>query len=206
MNEALQLKSQALDIRQDIDHLVTFYRRFQAYVERLAAVIAGQAEWDQTLQREQTALDVAFEREHGHRFLEWESGEQQYRGSVYDLIKEPGGYRNRPDVFAYDVQDAAVTFEQLFDTKERELRNLHEHIALLDGEQEARRVTTIEPAELTPPAATPAQHAEPEGETADARAEWLEGVADKVYRWGGRAIQFGLWACTTLQLFGFPVP
>jgi hypothetical protein len=182
-------KQEALGLKQDLAHLVEFYEEFQRYVEELADVVAGQSHVTEALERRQRSLQLALRDEHEHRFREWHNGEELLTGSVVRLIESPVA---DAEVFKKDLEGAVSKFEHLIRRGERELRNIHERIALLEGEDVAKSITTLEP--------VVALSSEP---SLGARLEQADRIADAGVKWGGRIVKFFPWAYLILKSHGW---
>ncbi len=123
------------------------------------------------------------------RFLEWESGQEILNPDVSGLISEPARYVEDANMFA-DVLTAAVAkFQYLISKQERELKHLHEKIALLAGEAEAEAITTLD---------RPAPSSSDKSSLAD-RVKRADDLGNFALKWGGKAIQFGTWTAQILQ-------
>lgn len=172
--DVMPLKLEALEHRQDLDHLLDLYGQFQRYVELLTPVVRGEkpsAEFPTVHGKLQLAL-----RDEEGRFLEWADGNQVLNPDVYGLVDDNDSLRD-PTTFANAVAGATTKFEHLIRESERSLRQLHEKIALIEGETQAQQVTTLESrSEL------------------QERLSKVDAAAEAGLKWGARIYKFGSWA------------
>src|SRR5439155_1164706 len=106
--------------------------------------------------------------------------EQVLDPPVFSLVERPGLDVVNPIIFEHYLLRATEKFEHLIRKKKRALEELHERIALLTSESEARAVTGIEEA----PAPDPVTE----------KVEYVDEVAEIGIRWAGRVLRFDPWA------------
>jgi hypothetical protein len=92
---------------------------------------------------------VAFERfrlllaEHQSAFLEWHDGDQIINDGVAAFLESPVQFENNPESFRLMLTLATTKFEILSKLAARDLRELHEHIVALEGQEKAEKVTGV---------------------------------------------------------------
>jgi hypothetical protein len=159
--EIRDLKLHALDARQDFERLVELYLEFQEYIEKFALAPRGKL------------------RDEGNWLLEWRDEEQVLNPPIFSFVEEPGPNVSNPTHFEHYLLRATEKFERLIRKKKRALEELHQQIALLTSESEARAVTGIE-----------------EPSAPDAVTEKVEHY-DEVeigIKWAGQVLRFAPWA------------
>ena len=179
MDEIRALKLNALEERQDLARLVSLYESFQAYTEALAKVIRQEAT-PESLKAIYLEVRHEFDDEEP-RFLEWNEGEQVLNSAIYSLVRNPRLFIDSPGDLRDTLLAATVKFQHLIAKQERNLRELHERIALITSEAEAYGLTKVESREGEQPGlAEKAQQADTIGEI---------GI-----KWAGKLLRFGSWA------------
>jgi hypothetical protein len=179
----MELKRTALSYRQDLDDVVDLYLGFQNYIEHLARVLKGDLSW-QEFGRTQVSYDLRLtDRE--PLFYEWDEGEQVLNMPVFSLVREPQHYGGELEFFKVDLLRAVEKFKYLIDRRERELRKVHEKIALELSESEAETITQLEPPRKPVSLIDQAKRAD----------ETMESV----WKWGERLVRFLPWANTILM-------
>lgn len=177
------LKMRALEERQDFERLVDLYQSFQTYIEQLAEAIRSGTPSNELVSRQQ-ALCLEL-RDEEHRFHEWHDGELQLNPAIFSLVEEPDEYLTSPAVLQASLLLATAKFEYLIRKKERSLRELHEKIALMTTEGEARNVTSMEPSSSSG--------------SVVGKVKGADAVAEIGLKWAGRGLMFMSWAENILR-------
>ena len=177
------LKMIALEERQDFERLVDLYQGFQTYIEQLAEAIRSGTPSNELVSRQQ-ALRLEL-RDEEHRFTEWHNGELVLNTAIFSLVEEPEDYLTNPAALHAALLLATQKFEYLIRKKERSLRELHEKIALMTTESEARNVTRVEPRSSS-------------GSVVE-KAKGADAVTEIGLKWAGRVLKFMSWAESILR-------
>ena len=183
MTSLIELKRTALSHRQDLGDVVELYEGFQNYIEHLARVLKGDLSW-QEFDQTQVRYDLQLT-DMETLFYEWYEGEQILNLSIFSLVREPQQYSGDPEVFKTDLLRAVEKFKYLIGQREKELRKLHERIALESSESEAETITQLEPSGKP-------------GSLID-QAKRADETMESAWKWGGRVVKFISWASTILM-------
>lgn len=190
-NLAMTYKREALLTKQELRRLVEFYGRFQKYIEGSAGSIVKGNRLTVSAETARLALEHEFE-DLGSNFREWLDGEQYPTQSIARLIQAPEEFARRPDHLEIDLRDATAKFEHLIRTQHRELTDLHEKIALEEGESVAANVTELRVLPTPPTQPT---------STIEEITKWND-LVEAGITWGGRLILFGPWLEKVVQVLG----
>jgi hypothetical protein len=107
-------------------------------------------------------------------FIEWENGYSSINPGIAAFLESPGHFENNPEDFRFSLSIAATKFEILSKTEARDLRETHEHIALVEGQEKAEKVTGVPVSALK-------------------RLEDLDTALEIGRKWIGRAVQYAPW-------------
>jgi hypothetical protein len=135
--ELAALKREALEQKHLLEHYFKIYAAFQDYVEKLTPYVLGESPNPEML--------VASERfrllfaEHAPAFLEWHDGLQLINEGVATFLGSPDCFENNPAAFRLALSMATTKFEILSMIAARDLRELHEHIAAVEGLKRKRK-------------------------------------------------------------------
>jgi hypothetical protein len=130
-------------------------------------------------------FDRAYERfrllllEHQSNFLEWQDGVQVINEGVGAAFIENVDEKN-PEHFKITLAGATTKFEVLIETAARDLRQLHEHIALVEGQEKAENVTGVPTSALK-------------------KLQDVDSALEIGRKWLCRAIQFAPWVHEILK-------
>jgi hypothetical protein len=177
------LKREALEEKHLLEHYFTIYAAFQDYVDKLTPYVLGKPPNPEML--------VAYERfrllfaEHESAFLEWHDGLQLINDGVATFLGNLDCFENNPAGFRLALSMATTKFEILSKTAARDLRELHEHIALLEGQEKAEKVTGVPVSALK-------------------KLEDLDTAMEIGRKWLGRAVQYTPWVIDTVRCLGGP--
>jgi len=177
------LKRDALEQKHLLEHYFTIYDAFQDYVDKLTPYVLGKPASPEML--------VSFERfrllftEHESAFLEWHDGNQLINGGIAVFLESPDALENNPDAFRLALSMATTKFEILSKMAARDLRELHEHIAALEGQEKAEKVTGVPVSALK--------------KLAD-----LDTALEIGHKWLGRAVQYAPWVYEIVKNIGGP--
>ncbi len=175
------LKRDALEQKHLLEHYFTIYDAFQDYVDKLTPYVLGKSATREML--------VSFERfrlllaEHESAFLEWHEGYQIINEGIAVFLGSPDAFENNPEAFRLALSMAATKFEILSKTAARDLRELHEHIAALEGQDKAEKVTGVPVSALK--------------KLAD-----LDTALEIGHKWLGRAVQYAPWVYEIVKRIG----
>jgi hypothetical protein len=175
------LNRDALEQKHLLEHYFTIYDAFQDYVDKLTPYVLGK-----TASRE---MLVAFERfrllfaEHESAFLEWHDGTQVINEGIAVFRGSPDAFQNDPEGFRLALTMATTKFEILSKMAARDLRELHEHIVALEGQEKAEEVTGVPVSALK--------------KLAD-----LDAAVEIGHKWLGRAVQYAPWVYEIVKRLG----
>ena len=179
--ELTALKRQALEQKHLLEHYFTIYAAFQDYVDKLTPYVLGKPPNPEML--------VAFERfrllfaEHESAFFEWHDGLQLVNEGVATFLGSPDSFENNPAGFRLALSMAATKFEILSRIAGRDLRELHEHIAALEGQEKAEKITGVPVSALK-------------------KLEDLDTAMEIGRKWLGRAVLYAPWVLEIVRRLG----
>jgi hypothetical protein len=176
-----RLKLEALEERQYLERLLVIYQSFQDYIQALTTVVKGEPPSHEfVIVREKFRLKFA---EYEKLFCEWNyaDGVQQVYEPIRALLYEPETFSNNDRGFGLALPLATTKFQDILEKRNRALREVHERIALLEGEAIAEKITHL-----------PSKSIMATIKDADQLAE----IASK---WAGKAIKFAPWALELLK-------
>jgi len=174
------LKRQALDQKHILEQYFTLYAAFQEFVDKLTPYVQGQPA--------STEMFAAAERfrllfsEHESAFLEWQEGHQVINGGIAAFLNEPDQFENNPEAFRLMLMIAMTKFKVLTETAARDLRQLHEHLAAIEGQDKAETVTGVPASALK-------------------KIQDTDTALEIGRKWLGRAIQYAPWVHEILKRF-----
>ena len=135
------LKLNAVRQKHLLEHYFSIYAAFQDYVNKLTPYsLGGPAEPE---------LLVTFERfrllflEHERDFVEWKEGYEVINDGVAAFVAGPDSFENNPAALQVSLMMATTKFEILSKNTARDLRELHEQIVVLEGQEKAEKVTGV---------------------------------------------------------------
>ncbi len=173
MTDLTALKRQVLDQKHLLEHYFAIYAAFQNYVERLTPYVLGKpANQEMLVALEKFRLLFA---EHESAFLEWQEGYQVINAAVATFLSDPDAFQHNTDGFRVALSLATTKFEILTKTAARDLRELHEHIVVVEGQEKAEKVTGVPVSALN-------------------QLKDLDSAVEIGTKWLGRAIKFAPWA------------
>jgi hypothetical protein len=181
MMQLAALKRNALEQKHLLEHYFTIYDAFQDYVDKLTPYVLGKPP--------NPEMAIAFERfrlyfsEHEHAFLEWHEGEQVINEGIAAFLNSAHEFENNPEAFRLALTMATTKFEILSKMAARDLRELHEHIAALEGQDKAEKVTGVPVSALK--------------KLAD-----LDTALEIGHKWLGRAVQYAPWVYEIVKRIG----
>ncbi len=170
--DTLALKRRALQQRHALQHYFAIYDLFQQYVETLKPYVNG-AEPDISLASAAERFRLAFS-EHESLFLEWHEGDRVINTGVAAFL-DPDKFRKNEAAFQVMLLLATTKFEDILKKTGRDLKELHEEIALVEGASKAEEVTHVPASALT-------------------KIKEADAVAEIGSKWLGRIVKFAPWA------------
>jgi len=172
------LKRMALDQKHLLERYVDLYDSFQKYVESLTPYLNGKsAETEMLVAMERFRLLFA---EYEAVFLEWEDGMQVVNRGIAAFLEGPDEFRNNEAGFRLMLTLATTKFEDILKKAGRDLRELHERVALEEGQSKAEEVTHVSSSAL-------------------AKVKDADVVAEIATKWLGRAVKFAPWVYEVLK-------
>ena len=176
--QEMTLKIEALEEKQYLERLLVLYDAFQMYVEALTPYVKGKAAGEELI----AALErfrLKFE-EYETLFLEWHDGEQTINAGGATFLTEADSFYNNEDNFRFALLLATTKFQDILEKRGRSLRELHEKIALVEGQSKAEEITHVPSSALT-------------------KLKDADTVAEIASKWMGRAVKFAPWALELLK-------
>jgi hypothetical protein len=174
--DVLTLKREALDQRQLLQRYSAIYEAFQKYVECLTPVVCG-AQPDPALLVSTAEKFRLLYLEYETQFCEWENGNEIINKGVAAFLN-PDFLRK--EEFRMMLLLATAKFEDLLGKAGRNLKELHEEIALVEGQDRAEEVTRVPSSALR-------------------KLKNVDAVAEILSKWLGRAVRFTPWAIDLLS-------
>ncbi len=173
----ITLKRKALEQKHLLEQYFTIYDAFQDFVDKLPPYVQGQdASMEMLAAYERFRLLFA---EHEYAFRELEEG-LETNGGVGAFVNHVEEFVNNPEHFRLRLLAATTKFEILTKTAARDLRQLHEHIALVEGQEKAENVTGVPASALK-------------------KIQDVDTAMEIGTKWLGRAIQFAPWVIHILK-------
>jgi hypothetical protein len=176
--EILALKRQALDQKQYLERLLAMYEAFQTYVQALKPVVLAEQPGLEVLQSYER-FRLKFE-EYETLFFEWHEGEQLINEAVAIFLRHPEEFRANEEHFRVVLMLATTKFQDILEKAGRKLKELHEQIALEEGQSKAEQVTHVPSSALT-------------------KLKDADMVAEIATKWAGKAIRFIPWAIEIIK-------
>ena len=170
--DILALKRKALHQRHYLQRLFAIYDAFQNYIEALKPFVNG-ADPDQSLVAAYERFRLAYT-EYESQFLEWHDGNQVVNEGVGTFL-DPDNFRKKKESFEMTLLLATTKFEDILKKAARDLREMHEEIALVEGESKAEEITHVPPSVLS-------------------KVKDADAVAEIGSKWLGRIVRFAPWA------------
>jgi hypothetical protein len=173
------LKLEALGERHRLERLLVIYQSFQDYIQALTPIVKG--EWPPS-----NEFYVA-QQKFRLKFVEYESlfyelnGFQHLNEDVGALLNRPEDFRNNDRGFELALPLATAKFQDILEKQARTLRELHEKIALLEGETKAEEITHIPKKSIM------------------ATIKDADQLAEIASKWGGKVIRFAPWAIEIIR-------
>ncbi len=177
--EIQDLRRQALGARHYLERLLVVYEAFQSYVEALKSVVIGDTPNPELILQTRERFRLKFE-EYQNLFLEWDEGEQNLNAGVAAFLDYPMEFRNNEAAFRTMLMAATEKFRDILEKAARTIRELHEQIALQDGEAKAEEITHVPASALT-------------------RLKNADTVVEILSKWAGKAIRFAPWAYEVIR-------
>ena len=172
------LKIQALEQKHLLERLLTIYNSFQQYVESLTPFVNGEPAQNEMLVAGEK-FRLAFT-EYESAFYEWHDGDQVINAGVAAFLNHPDEFRNNEEAFRLKLTLATTKFEDLLKKEGRNLRELHERIALDEGQSKAEEVTHVPSSALS-------------------KLKDADTVAEIATKWLGKAVKFAPWVYEVLK-------
>jgi hypothetical protein len=175
------LKTEALDERQYLDRLLNLYFAFQEYVEALKPLVRGESvEPDLLAAVERFRLKY---QEYDNLFYEWHEGEQTLNAGIAAFVRYPYEFRNNEHDFEIMLMLATEKFQHILEQRALKIKEVHEHIALQEGQAKAEEITHVP-------------------KSAVEKIKAADSLADIAFKWGGRALVFAPWAVKIVESLG----
>jgi hypothetical protein len=176
--ETLALKRRALQQRQLLQRYFAIYDAFQKYAEALGPFVKD-GEVDKDLVVAEERFRLAFS-EYESSFFEWHDGNQIINEGVAAFLGDPEPFRKDEGLFRMMLLLATTKFEDILRKAARDLTEIHEEIALVEGESKAEEITHVPSSALT-------------------KMKEVDAVAEIGSKWLGRIIRFAPWAYGILK-------
>jgi hypothetical protein len=149
----------------------------QKYVEALTPFVTG-AEPDVSLVAAQERFRLAF-LEYEGRFLEWHEGHEVINEGVAAFL-DPDHFRRDENLFRMMLLLATRKFKDILKKATRDLTEMHEEIALVEGESKAEEITHVP-------------------SSAVAKIKEADAVVEIGRKWLGRVVKFAPWAYEVIK-------
>jgi hypothetical protein len=181
MSDVIALKRQAVDQKHLLEHYFTLFEAFQNYVEKLTPFILGNpANQEMLVAAERFRLLFA---EHESDFEEWHEGYRVINEAIAVFVNNPDEFKDNQSAFRIALSLATTKFEILIKMAARDLKELHEHIAVVEGQEKAEKVTGVPASALN-------------------QLKELDTALEIGKKWLGRAIQFTPWVYEVMKQLG----
>lgn len=174
------LKLETLDERQGLERLLVIYQSFQDYIQALTPIVKGEWPPSNEFLTAQEKFRLKFEEYEG-LFFEWHEGVQEVNDAIAALLRRPEIFHNDTQGFELALPLATAKFQDILEKQARTLRELHEKIALLEGETKAEEITHIPKKSIM------------------ATIKDADQLAEIASKWGGKAIKFAPWAIELIK-------
>jgi len=174
------LKLEALGERQRLERLLVIYQAFQDYIQALTPIVKGEWPPSNEFLTVQEKFRLKFE-EYKSLFYEWHEGYEEVNDAIGALLYRPEIFHNDSLGFELALPLATAKFQDILEKQARTLRELHEKIALLEGETRAEEITHIPKKSML------------------ATIKDADQLAEIASKWGGKAIKFAPWAIEILK-------
>src|SRR6266852_1727851 len=172
------LKRQALDQKHLLQRYLAIYDAFQKFVETLTPLVRGKTV-DQPALMAAERFRLLFA-EYEPAFCEWHDGDKLVNAAIATFLYHPNEFRDNEEQFRTTLLLATAKFEDLLSKAGRDLKEVHEQIALEENQSKAEAITKVPSSALS-------------------KLKDTDVVAEIATKWLGRAVQFAPWVYEVLK-------